>query len=157
VTYTAGTVLELGTAGPMRDALVASVLSGEKTVTSSLLVQYEDAGEPVPKPGARILVGSEELPVAVVEVSAVDLIRLGEADLQLALDEGEGFKSVAQWRAAHERFWAEAVRPTLRNPASLRLNEDTPIVVERFRLVESRPAPRGICRPRTPACAPACW
>lgn len=112
--------LELGTAGPTRDALVASVVSGQKVATSSLLVQYQDAGEQLPKPGARVLVGSEGQTVALIEVVAVDVIRLGDADLELALDEGEGFESVAHWRAAHERFWADEVRPGLRNPASLR-------------------------------------
>jgi uncharacterized protein YhfF len=77
--------------------------------------------------------------VALVEAVAVDVIRLGDADLQLALDEAEGFTSVAQWRVAHERFWADHVRPTLRDPAALRLDDDTRVVIERFRLVEPIP------------------
>jgi uncharacterized protein YhfF len=136
MTEPASDVMELGAPGPMRDALVASVLSGEKIATSSLLVQYEDTGEPLPKPGTRLLVGSEGQPVAVVKVVAVDVIRLGDADLQLALDEGEDFKSVAQWRSAHERFWANEVQPTLRDPAALDLDEDAGVVIERFRLVD---------------------
>jgi uncharacterized protein YhfF len=136
MTEAASDIMELGTPGPMRDALVASVLSGEKTATSSLLVQYEDAGEPLPKPGTRLLVGSQGQPVAVVDVVGVNVVRLGDADLQLALDEGEGFESVAQWQEAHERFWADEVKPTLRDPAALRLDEDTAVVIERFRLAE---------------------
>src|SRR5437870_1296110 len=57
---------ELGAAGPMRDTLVASVLRGEKTVTSSLLVQYEEAGETVPNVGRNVLVNSDEQPVALI-------------------------------------------------------------------------------------------
>ncbi len=121
----------------MRDTLVASVLSGEKTATSSLLVQYEDDGEALPKVGeARVMVDSAERSVAVVEIAEVRVIRLGDADLQLALDEGEGFRSVAEWRSAHERFWAQEVKPTLSNPAALHLDDDTRVVVERFRVVE---------------------
>jgi uncharacterized protein YhfF len=139
MTEAATDVMELGNAGPMRDALVAAVLNGEKTATSCLAVQYEDAGEPLPKPGTRVLVGSQEQPVAIVDVVSVEVIRLGDADLQLALDEGEGFRSIAQWRAAHERFWTDEVRPALRDPAALRLDEDARVVIERFRLVESIP------------------
>jgi uncharacterized protein YhfF len=135
--------MDLGTPGPMRDALVASVLRGEKTPTSSLLAQYEDAGEPLPRLGCQELIDSEEQPVAWVEIVAVDVIRLGDVDLQLALDEGEGFESVAKWRAAHERFWAEEVRPGLRDPTALHLDDDTRVVVERFRLAELGPAPRA--------------
>jgi uncharacterized protein YhfF len=157
VTDTAGTVLELGTAGPMRDALVASVLSGENKVTSSLLVQYEDASEPVPKPGARILVGSEELPVAVVEVSAVDLLRLVRPIFSLPSMRG---RASSQSRGGGRHTSGSGPKrfdPLSANPASLHLNEDTRIVVERFRLVEPRPARRGMCRPRTRSCAPARW
>jgi uncharacterized protein YhfF len=131
-------ILELGTPGPMRDALVACVLSGEKTATSSLLAQYEDEDEqdPLPKPGTRLtMVDSDEEPVAIVEIVGVDVIRLGDADLQLALDEGEGFRSVAEWRAAHVRFWSEEIRPLLDDPSALAIDDDTTVVVERFRLV----------------------
>jgi uncharacterized protein YhfF len=65
---------------------------------------------------------------------AVDVIQLGDADLTLARDEGEGFESVAEWRRAHERFWGDAVIPTL--PKGFVLTDDTQIVVQRFRLVE---------------------
>lgn len=139
----ASNVMDLGTPGPMRDALVASVLSGEKTATSSLLAQYEDSGEPLPRLGRQELIDSEEQPMACVEIVAVDVIRLGDVDLQLALEEGEGFESVAQWRAAHERFWAEEVRPGLCDPTALPLDDDTRVVVERFRLVGPGPAPQA--------------
>jgi uncharacterized protein YhfF len=59
----------------------------------------------------------------------VDIIRLGDADLQLALDEGEGLSSVAEWRTAHEEFWANDQH------AHPGLDDDTPILVERFRLL----------------------
>ena len=130
----------------MRDALVASALAGAKTVTSSLLAQYEDAGDPLPGLARQVLIDSDAQAVALVEIVTVDVIRLGDADLQLALNEGEGFESVAQWRAAHERFWAEEVRPSLRDRATLCLDDETRVVIERFRLVERVPALRDSCR-----------
>jgi uncharacterized protein YhfF len=119
----------------MRDTLVAAVLAGAKTATSALLAQYEDDGEPLPKVGGLLtMIDSEGRPVARIETVEVKVIRLRDADLQLALEEGEGFESVSDWRAAHEDFWTRVIKPALRDPSSLQIGEDTAIVVERFRL-----------------------
>jgi uncharacterized protein YhfF len=124
------------TAGPMRDRLVAAVLRGEKTATTSLLVELEANQETLPAAGERLtVVDSEERGVAFIELLAVDVIKLGDVDLQLAHDEGEGFEAIAEWRQAHERFWREEVIPKL--PAGFALTDDTEIVVERFRLVST--------------------
>jgi uncharacterized protein YhfF len=129
-------IIELGAPGPMRDDLIASVMRGDKTATSSLLAQYEDEHDPLPEPRSRLaLVDSDGEPVGVVEIVSVDVIRLGDADLQLALDEGEGFRSVAEWRVAHEHFWTDKTRPLLNDPLALTIDDDTKVVVERFHLV----------------------
>jgi uncharacterized protein YhfF len=126
---------EFGFPGPLRDRLVAAILRGEKTATSSLAVEWEADEEPLPRAGEReTVVDSEGRPIAVIEVVATSVIRLGDADLALALDEGEGFRSVAEWRAEHERFWNDGVRPHLGGPAAWRLDDDTRVVVQRFRL-----------------------
>ena len=57
--------------------------------------------------------------------TAVRVVRAGDVDLQFARDEGEGFETVADWRAAHERFWAGRA-----------ITDDTLVVCEWFRLVE---------------------
>lgn len=133
-------VCELGFPGPLRDRLVAAVLREEKTATSSLMVEWEEDAEPLPHVGERqAVLDSGGCPVAVIEVVAVDLIRLGDADLRLALEEGEGFRSVAEWREAHEQFWNGEGRPHLRAPSAWRLDDDTQVVVERFRLVQRLP------------------
>jgi uncharacterized protein YhfF len=120
--------------GPMRERLVAAVLRGDKTATSSLQAEWEADGEQLPEARARFtVVDSDDKPVALVELLRVDVIRLGDADLALARDEGEGFETVADWREAHERFWTEEVLPRLPNPPAL--TDNTPIVVERFRVL----------------------
>ncbi len=132
-------ICEFAFPGPLRDRLVASVLRGEKTATSSLLVEWEVEGDALPAVGEReAVVDSGGQPVAVIEVVAVEVIPLGDAHLDLALAEGEGFHSVAEWRASHERFWVEEVIPAL--PAGRRepLTTETQVVVERFRLVSER-------------------
>jgi uncharacterized protein YhfF len=56
-------------------------------------------------------------------------------DLGLAREEGEGFESVAEWRQAHERFWAEELIPRLPESMAGPLSDDAKVVVVRFRLV----------------------
>ena len=122
--------------GPERDRLVSAVLKGEKTATSSLLAEWLLDDQELPAVGERRdVLDSADKPVAVIETTAVEVIRLGEVDLALAREEGEDFDSVADWRSAHERFWSEEVMPRL--PAELAgpLNDDAKVVVVRFRLV----------------------
>lgn len=128
--------------GPLREALVAAILRGEKTATSSLLVDYEREGDEPPVVGERsVVVDSAHRPVAVIETTEVRILRVGECDLPFARDEGEGFETVAAWRAAHDAFWsgyADEVRSWLRDP-EWRVTDETPFVAERFRLVSRYP------------------
>jgi uncharacterized protein YhfF len=137
--------------GPLRDQLVAAILSGAKTTTSGLLAGYERDGEPLPDPGDRwVVIDSAGEPVALVEVIAVRVIRLADVDLAHAVGEGEGFGSVAEWRAGHEDFWhSDEVRTELGDPA-FTVNDDTPVVAEQFRLVtgEHLDLPALLCQAR---------
>ncbi|MEU7800125.1 ASCH domain-containing protein [Micromonospora arborensis] len=122
--------------GPLRDSLVAAILSGAKTSTSALLIGYERANEPLPEAGERsAVVDSAGRRVAVIELIEVRVTRLADVDLRHALAEGEGDESVAQWRAGHEAFWHSAeVRAELGDPG-FTVDDDTLVVTERFRLV----------------------
>jgi uncharacterized protein YhfF len=59
-----------------------------------------------------------------VEVTEVSVLPLSRVDLQFAIDEGEGFTSLAEWREAHLRFWAPR-----------EVNDSTLVICERFRLL----------------------
>jgi uncharacterized protein YhfF len=104
----------------LRRRLVAAVLSGAKTATAGL------AGEEPPSAvGQRYVVEDEDgQPRAIVEVTEARVIPASEIDLAFAQDEGEGFESVDDWRAAHERFFEQSIEP------------DTPIEAVRFCVVE---------------------
>jgi uncharacterized protein YhfF len=122
--------------GPERDRLVYAVLKGKKTATSSLLAEWLLDDQELPAVGdRREVIDSNDKPVAVIELTAVDVIRLGDVDLALAHEEGEGFASVLDWREAHERFWTEDVMPRMPTDMAGRLTDDAKIVVVRFRLV----------------------
>ena len=127
---------EFGFPGPLRDLLVGAILSGAKTSTSSLVLGYERESEPLPAVGQRSAVlDSAGRRVAVIEVTEVRIVRLADVDLQHALDEGEGYESVEQWRSGHERFWHSAeVHAELGDP-NFKVNDDTLVVAERFRLI----------------------
>jgi uncharacterized protein YhfF len=127
---------EFGFPGPLRDRLVAAVLDGSKTTTTGLVADYEHEHEPLPRPGLReVVIDSAGRPVAVIETTAVRVIRLAEVDLTHALGEGEGYTSVAEWRAGHEQFWHSAeMRAALDDPA-FTVDDDTLVVTQEFRLV----------------------
>ena len=120
--------------GPLRDKLVAAILSGAKTATTSLAIEYGD-DEPLPAVGDRsAVIDSAGRPVAAIEVTEVRVVRLADVDLRHALDEGEGDASVASWRAGHERFWNSAdMRAALGD--TFVVDDDTMVVAERFRVL----------------------
>jgi len=110
----------------LRRQLVDAVLRGNKTATASLREQFApNTDEPMPEVGEHLLlVGWDDEPLGVVETTEVRVVSAGRVDLRFARDEGEGFESVADWRAAHERFWSDRA-----------ITDETPVVCERFRLI----------------------
>ena len=109
----------------LRRQLVDAVMRGEKTATAGLLADYEAEGERPEAAGSRcLLLGFDDEPVAVVEVTESRVVPAGEVDVQFARDEGEGFETVDDWREAHERFFGRPIGP------------ETQIVAVRFRVVE---------------------
>ncbi|WP_431677936.1 ASCH domain-containing protein [Kitasatospora sp. KL5] len=123
--------------GPLRDALVGAILDGSKTSTTGLLVEYEKFGEALPEAGLlEAVVDSADRVVAVIELTEVRIAPLSEVDLAHAVDEGEGYTSVAEWRAGHEGFWHSAeIRAELEDPG-FTVDGSTLLVLQRFRVVE---------------------
>lgn len=122
--------------GPLRDQLVAAILDGTKTATTGLLVEYEVDGAPLPKIGQRsVVVDSDDQPVALIETTGVRVVVMTETDAAHAADEGEGYTTVAEWRAAHEKFWHSKQMRSILGDATFTVNDTTMVVLERFRLV----------------------
>ena len=121
----------------MRDKLTALAFGGGKVVTSDLLANYEIEGEPVEQPGdISILLDSDERPVAMIEDVRSIVIRLADMTDEDAIDEGEGYADAGRVprvaRGPLERV-IEEVREGLGDP-TFTITDDTPIVVERFRI-----------------------
>lgn len=123
--------------GPLRDKLVAAILRGEKTSTTGLVAEYEKYGEELPAVGEReLVIDSAGEGVAVLETTEVRVLPLSEVDLQHAIDEGEGFASVAEWRADHTAYWQSAeMRAAMEDP-EFTVDDTTLVVATRFVIVE---------------------
>ena len=56
--------------------------------------------------------------------------------------EGEGYTTIADWRAGHEEFWHSAeLRKALEDP-TFTVDDSTLVVLERFRVVPPEDAER---------------
>ncbi|WP_269939557.1 ASCH domain-containing protein [Arthrobacter sp. HY1533] len=126
--------------GPLRDQLVAAILDGSKTSTTATLIEFEVEKEELPRAGSReVVVDSAGRGVAVIELTEVRTSRLAEVDLQHAVDEGEGYTSVAQWRAGHEEFWhSPEMRDAMGDPG-FTVEDTTMLVLQRFKVIARLP------------------
>lgn len=122
--------------GQERDRIVAAIRSGAKTSTSSLLRGYEVAAEALPSVGDRgDVLDSDGARILTIETTAVEVVPLRDVPLEHALAEGEGYRSVADWRRAHLRFWtSDAMRAELGR--DFEVDDETLVVLERFVVVE---------------------
>jgi uncharacterized protein YhfF len=130
-------VAEFGFPGPLRDTLVAAILSGEKTSTTGLFEEYRRDSSALPSVGLReAVLDSQGERVAVIETTEVEVKRMGDVDLPFAIEEGEGFATLEEWRDAHVRFFTSSEMTTALGDPPLRIDDDTLVVCTRFRLVE---------------------
>ena len=96
------------TFGDDPDALAALVLEGVKTATSSGYPWYAADGEPLPKEGAySIILSSTDEAVCIVRNTKVYITEFENVSAEHARKEGEGDRSLAFWRDAHERFFKQ--------------------------------------------------
>lgn len=129
-------ICEFAFPGPLRDKLVAAVLDGSKTSTTATLIEFAVEQEHLPAVGGQeLVIDSDGHGVAIIEMTEVRQVRLAEVDLQHAMDEGEGFTTVAQWRAGHERFWhSPDMRQAMKDP-HFTVDDDTVLVLQRFKVI----------------------
>ena len=125
--------------GPLRDELTRLALAGTKTTTAGLHVEVELGDDAMPVTGTReILLDSDEHPAALIETVDCRVARLADVDDRHAIDEGEGYADAHEFRVAHERFWngyIDELRDRLDDPGFV-LDDDTLVVLQRFRVVE---------------------
>ena len=123
-----------GGEGALADELAALVLAGRKRATTSLPVEYTSLNEPLPAAGdLSIVLDGKGTPVGIIERTSVDLVPFRAIDEEYAAFEGEGDGSLAYWREAHLWYFN-----TVCARLGGKLEPDTPVLCQRFRLVWSR-------------------
>ncbi len=117
-----------GDSPEMADALLAPVLEGKKIATAGALWDYESEQEALPVPGdLSIVLDGAGNPRCVVETTHVEQRPFAAVDKAHAYDEGEGDRTLAWWREAHESFFTRFL-PTIGHAFA----PDMPLVLERF-------------------------
>ena len=113
--------------------LASLVRQGIKTATCSALMGYEKDQIPLPQKGdLSIVLDGNGDPVLVIETVSVVILPFNEVSEQFAFEEGEGDRSLAYWRKAHENYFR---RNQFENRA---FDETMPVVCERFKVVHTK-------------------
>jgi uncharacterized protein YhfF len=115
-----------GSSPEMATELGLLVRDGPKRATASLRSDY-GGDEPMPGVGdLGVILDGAGRPLCVVRTTAVEVRAFGDVDEEFAWTEGEGDRSLAHWRDAHLRFFADGGNA---------VDEATPVVLERFELL----------------------
>lgn len=92
----------------MRRRLNQLILDGHKRATAGLLLEYVRQNEELEVVGERlVLVDDETKRVATVAVTHIETVPFIEVPWKFAQAEGEGDKSLDEWREGHRRFWSD--------------------------------------------------
>ncbi len=120
-----------GDSPALADELGALIAAGTKTATCSALWSYEAEGEAIPTVGSyTIVLDGRGAPLCLVQTTEVTVRPFNTVDAEFAHAEGEDDRSLASWRAAHQRFFTRTLAQIGRTPTA-----EMPLVCERFRLI----------------------
>ena len=115
------------------DELASLVLAGTKTATASAYDAY-GPDEPLPQVGDySVVLDSRGDARCVIRTTRVYLCPYEQVPAEHAWKEGEGDRSLAYWRKAHEAFFTEELAEV-----GLPFTEDRTVVCEEFTVVFSQ-------------------
>jgi uncharacterized protein YhfF len=119
-----------GDSPEMADEIGALVANGTKTATCSALWEYEADGDLPPGPGTKcVVLDGRGDPRCIIETTEVEIRPYNEVDARFAYEEGEGDRSLQNWRDAHWRFFTRSLARIGKEPTP-----EMPLVCERFRV-----------------------
>jgi uncharacterized protein YhfF len=108
------------------------VRDGPKRATTSRADDYGADGERMPEPGDHsVVLDGEGRPLCIIRTTSIEIRPFGAVDEAFAWDEGEGDRTLRDWREGHLRWFASVGTP---------VDDATPVVLERFEKVWPPPA-----------------
>lgn len=130
--------------GALRDALVGAILDGRKTATTSLFAEYNFDESKVERAGAReAVIDSRGNIVCVTVILKAEIIPIKNVTFEHAINEGEGFTTLKEWREAHNAFWCS--KDFVAEIGEVDISDETLVVCHTFTIDHSYPV-----RPLTP-------
>ena len=95
-----------GDSAELAEELLDAVRYGDKRATSSMANEYVYWGEQPPKAGNYwVICDGEGKAQIIVHTDSVELSSFYEVDAEFAAAEGEGDRSLENWRSEHAKFW----------------------------------------------------
>lgn len=114
--------------------LAELVIAGVKTATASLLETNKLEPEKAPiDDGYSVVTTFEGEPMCVIQTTEIHHLAFNDVDAAFAYDEGEGSRTLADWRDGH---WAYFARESAE--LGFHFDENSIVCCERFRLLFSR-------------------
>lgn len=110
------------------DELARLTAEGIKTATASAYPLYEREGVLLPEAGEySVITFTDDTAACVIKTTRVSVVPYKEVSAEHAWLEGEGDRSLAFWRKAHEAFFTEEMRE-----AGMEFTVDMGVVCEEF-------------------------
>ena len=108
------------------------VVKGHKRATALWPEVARLKNETIPTPGlVSVVTDGFGIPACVIQTERVDELPFADTDERCANDEGEGDRSLADWREGHRAYFAREGKE-----AGLAFGDQTIIMVERFRVLK---------------------
>lgn len=120
-----------GSSRAIGDAIIALVLSGEKTGTFSLASDFDGQPEQAPSVGDYYVVTNfAGEPALLFRITAVEQVPFRGINAEHVLVEGPAARTVPVWRKIHWDYWGALLRARGSEPS-----EDMPVIFQRFELL----------------------
>jgi uncharacterized protein YhfF len=96
-----------GDSAELADELLGLVLAGTKTATATLVLEFANAGEPLPRIGDHwVACDGSGAPRAVLRTVELRIGTAESVDDSFAFDEGEDDRSRTSWLEQHRTYWS---------------------------------------------------
>lgn len=113
------------------DGLADLVKKGIKTATCSAYIWYENGDESLPVEGEySVILDSKNEAVCIIQTTKVYVESYKNVSEEHAYKEGEGDRSLAEWRRIHQDFFSKELKQINRS-----FDENMKIVCEEFQVV----------------------